>query len=97
VTNPNRAGIPYAAPRGHRWVPSAAPSADVVEVVTGGGYRKCAARRSADVRRHNPCNATAVAVIQGQFLCAYHLLLDGMWVDAGIVLTWALEPTGEEG
>jgi hypothetical protein len=96
MTNPNRPGPPYAAPRGHRWVPDVVEQAEPVEVVTGGQDRKCSARRSADVHRHNPCNATARAMVKGQFLCGYHLGLDGMWVDAGVVLRWVLEPTEEE-
>jgi hypothetical protein len=96
MTNPNRPGPPHAAPRGHRWVPDSVRLAEPVEVVTGGGDRKCAARRGPDLRRHNPCNATARAMVDGKFLCGYHLALDGCWVDAGIVLRWVLEPTEEE-
>lgn len=97
MTNPARPGTPYTAPRGSRWVPDVAEHAEPVAVVTGGGDRKCGARRSAaGERRHNPCNARAVAAVGGVFLCGYHLGLDGLWVDAGIVLRWVLEPTDEK-
>jgi hypothetical protein len=96
MTNPNRPGPPYTAPRGHRWVPDVVEQADPVEVITGGGDRKCSARRSPDLTRVNPCNAVARAIVAGKFLCAYHLGSDGLWVDAGVVMRWVLEPTAEE-
>lgn len=73
-----------------RWVPEAARHAEPVEVITLGD-RKCAARSSADPTRANPCNAVARAMVDGQFLCTNHLSAAGLWVDAGVVLRWALD------
>ena len=96
MTNPTRPGPPHTAPRGHLWVPDVVPHADPIEVITGGGGRKCASRRNVNPYRHNPCNATAVAMVNRVFLCDNHLGEAGMWVDAGVVLRWVLEPIGEE-
>lgn len=88
-----RPGPPYAAPRGHRWVPDVASDAHPLERGEPGRDRKCEARREPLSRRTSPCNATAVAWVRGDYRCVNHL--GDRWLDAGVVMRWTLEPTGE--
>ena len=89
-----RPGPPHPAPRGYRWVVEAAQDAEAADSVWDGHDRKCR-QRNPNPTRHNPCNAIAVAKVYGadkpEYRCPNHL--DGRWVDAGIVMVWALEPT----
>jgi hypothetical protein len=94
MTNPNRPGPPHAAPRGHRWVPDMAEQAEPIDP-DGRGDKKCQ-RQSGSLYKTNPCNAIGVARVDGKPLCGYHLGHVGMWVDAGIVFRWQLEPLDEE-
>lgn len=94
MTNPGRPGPPHAAPRGHRWVPD---YADRCEPIDTDVHRnsKCL-RKGNSLRRNNLCHANGVASVNEVPVCANHLAREGMWVDAGIVLRWALEPVAEE-
>lgn len=86
-----RPGFPYPAPAGSVWVREV--STDACGLDPDGTTRKCRAKRTPDPNRVNPCNANAVALVRGEYRCGVHL--DGRWLEYGVVMNWALEPTKE--